>query len=376
MADKLETAVQSVSGETNAPRAEWVNKLRYTKSFLAKLCLSSKEIKENYSALFNALVAYEGVTAKTSFSCVTFYAKRKQVAIITLTGKTLNVHFALEPSSHSVGRYRLTDVSVKRRFSRVPAKYRVKSKGGLRFALKVVEETAAALSLSKRAVPLPPVTPKDFPSDSLGDLISRGLIRTMGGMDRRVARVTKEIPLYVEKETEKPTSDQDVYSDTVSVGNALTGRHEEYAELSDAFTGEGEIRFVKQRVVRAIDESWVRAIEDCLPALDEVTRNPSHFIEETEELLPIERTKKVTTRSIKHLCQHTGLISRIEGDVVIPSKLLNVFRDESVMTYENKFVNTLLTRLYDFVRPFPVGLLGEANSSIRGCTRLVYHDYQ
>jgi len=35
--------------------------------------------------------------------------------------------------------------------------------------------------------------------------------------------------------------------------------------------------------------------------------------------------------------------------MVIPSKLLNVFRDESVMTYENKFVNTLLLRLYDFV---------------------------
>ncbi|MBO4262571.1 MAG: hypothetical protein J5903_02160, partial [Clostridia bacterium] len=42
-------------------------------------------------------------------------------------------------------------------------------------------------------------------------------------------------------------------------------------------------------------------------------------------------------------------ISRIENGVVIPSKLMNVFRDDSMMTYENKFVNTLLSRLYEFV---------------------------
>ena len=170
----------------------------------------------------------------------------------------------------------------------------------------------------------------------------------MGG-DRRPVRVAKEVSIYVEKEAPREEVENDVYSDTVSTENALTDRHEEYDDLLSSFAGEGSVRFVKQKVIRSVDESWVKAVEDCLPALDEVTRNPSHFIEETEELLPIERTKKVTTRSIRHLSQHTGLISRIEGDVVIPSKLLNVFRDESVMTYENKFINTLLIRLYDFV---------------------------
>ncbi|MBP5467112.1 MAG: DUF2357 domain-containing protein, partial [Clostridia bacterium] len=141
---------------------------------------------------------------------------------------------------------------------------------------------------------------------------------------------------------------EDVFTDTINVNSSLIQRHAEYGELFNSFTG-GEIRFIRKKQVRSVDERWVNAIEDCLPALDEVMRNPSHFIEETEELLPIERTKKVTTQSIKHLSQHTGLISRIENDVVIPSKLLNVFRDESVMTYENKFVNTLLIRLYNFV---------------------------
>ncbi len=315
---------------------------------MAKVYLSQRELKEAYCSLFNALAAYEGVAAKTAFSCVTFSVKRRPMAMITLTGKSLNLYLALEPSRHAVGRYRLTDVSTKKRFSRVPAKYRVRTQGGLRFALKVIEETATEFGLVKKEGVLPPVTVKDFPTTSIRELISRGLIRTMGG-SLRPGRVMKEIPLYVEKEGSKEEAENDIFSDTVSTENALTERHEEYDDLLSAFAGEGELRFVKQKIIRSVDESWVKAVEDCLPALDEVTRNPSHFIEETEELLPIERTKKVTTRSIRHLSQHTGLISRIEGDVVIPSKLLNVFRDESVMTYENKFINTLLIRLYDFV---------------------------
>ncbi len=342
------TAPETNSDAAQTPKAEWVAKLRYTKSFLAKVYLSSKDLKEAYCSLFNALASYEGVTTKTAFSCVTFSVKRKPLAMITLTGKSLNLFVALEPSRHDAGRYRLTDVSTKKRFARVPAKYRVKSQGGLRFALRVIEEAAAEAGLKKKTEVLPPVTVKDFPTQSIRELISRGLIRTMGG-DRRPVRVAKEVSIYVEKEAPREEVEDDVYSDTVSTENALTDRHEEYNSLLSSFEGEGSVRFVRQKVIRSVDESWVKAVEDCLPALDEVTRNPSHFIEETEELLPIERTKKVTTRSIRHLSQHTGLISRIEGDVVIPSKLLNVFRDESVMTYENKFINTLLIRLYDFV---------------------------
>ena len=52
---------------------------------------------------------------------------------------------------------------------------------------------------------------------------------------------------------------------------------------------------------------------------------------------------------MQHLSQHTEYISKIEGDMITPSKILNVFRDETILTYENKFVNTLINRLYAFV---------------------------
>ena len=358
-----DSAKTTTPEKTENGQEKWTSRLRYTKSFLAKLYLSDKSLKETYCALLNKFAAFDGVSERTAFSGVTFSYKRKPLAKIALSGKKLTVYFAIDPSSHGEGKYKLTAVKTKK-YSALPSKYRVKSKGGLKFALAVADEVIANSSLEKKAVEPPLATYKDFPTDSFSNLVSRGLIRQINLPDRRSVRLVsdenapavsgKSVGVILEKpsrggeKTEK-TDNEEIFSDTIKTSASLTERHSEYGELLNSFFGDGEIKFVKKRLIRSVDERWVSAIEDCLPAIDEVLRNPSRFIEETEELLPIERTKKVTTQSIKHLSQHTGLISRVENDVVIPSKLLNVFRDESVMTYENKFVNTLLMRLFDFV---------------------------
>ena len=113
--------------------------------------------------------------------------------------------------------------------------------------------------------------------------------------------------------------------------------------------GNADIELKKRYMLRAIDEEWVSMIEDTLPSLDVVMRNPTKFIEEREELVPIEQSRSVSVRSIQHLSQHTNLISSIDGDKITPSKILNVIRDETMLTYENKFINTLINRLYFFV---------------------------
>lgn len=102
-------------------------------------------------------------------------------------------------------------------------------------------------------------------------------------------------------------------------------------------------------VHRSIDTEWIEKIEETIPYLDAYIRNPGIAIQETEEILPVEVTKKVSEKSIRYLSQHTDHILKIEGDDVTPSKLLNVFRDETFLTYENKFINTLLIRLMAFI---------------------------
>ncbi len=143
---------------------------------------------------------------------------------------------------------------------------------------------------------------------------------------------------------------EDVYEDTLYFVDGMVEQYDFYPEIIDALGGgSAKIELKKRYMLKAIDEEWVRKIEDCLPALDEAIRSPSRFIEETEKVLPIELSRNISSRSIQHLSQHTDYISKVEGDTITPSKILNVFRDETNKTYENKFINTLINRLFWFV---------------------------
>lgn len=102
---------------------------------------------------------------------------------------------------------------------------------------------------------------------------------------------------------------------------------------------------------KVIDVSWVEAIENGIIHLDNFLRSPRKTIEDVEEVVPIALSKKITVESVKHLAQHTDLIQSIDKKTgkITPSKILNVHKEESMMTYENKFINTLVDRLYIFI---------------------------
>ena len=98
------------------------------------------------------------------------------------------------------------------------------------------------------------------------------------------------------------------------------------------------------------DTSWISMIEESIPYLDDIIRNPRRFIMQEENIVPIEKAKVVTEESIKHLAQNTKLIQDVdEDDNVIPLKLLNVYREETVDLYENRFIKSLVDNLYSFV---------------------------
>lgn len=121
------------------------------------------------------------------------------------------------------------------------------------------------------------------------------------------------------------------------------------ARLAALADGNRQLTMSRRYLLRALDETWIRAVEEALPALDAVIRHPQRQLREKEKVLPIEFSRNITSRSVRHLTQHTNLIAKVEGDVITPSKILNVYSDETAKTYENKFVNTLLRRLCTFV---------------------------
>lgn len=100
---------------------------------------------------------------------------------------------------------------------------------------------------------------------------------------------------------------------------------------------------------REYDYEWIDIIDETLPYLDNILRNPKRFIINEEEVVKVEKSKKVTVESIIHLSQHTNYIQKIEdnGDVK-PSKILNINKEESLDTYENRFIYTLINNVRNF----------------------------
>lgn len=99
-----------------------------------------------------------------------------------------------------------------------------------------------------------------------------------------------------------------------------------------------------------VDYEWLDLMEDTIRYLDNILRNPNRFIVNEEEIVKIELARRVTVESIRHLSKHTNYIQKIEdnGDVK-PSKILNINKDESYDTYENRLIYTLIENMKNFV---------------------------
>ena len=91
-------------------------------------------------------------------------------------------------------------------------------------------------------------------------------------------------------------------------------------------------------------------IEEAIPHLDHVFRTPNRFIQNEEEIVKIEQARKVSVETIKHLSKNTNFIQTVDenGDV-IPSKLLNVRKEETCNTYENRLAYTLIQNMKFFI---------------------------
>ncbi len=115
-------------------------------------------------------------------------------------------------------------------------------------------------------------------------------------------------------------------------------------------TGSNYCNFVSSRLVKSIDEEWVKAIEDTLPAIWNVVINPRKFIEENREVVNIAMARNISAESIQHLLQHSNMIDQVNEDgTVVPNRILNVFKEESLNTYENRFICTLILELQRFI---------------------------
>ena len=114
-----------------------------------------------------------------------------------------------------------------------------------------------------------------------------------------------------------------------------------YVEHIDG--GKSEYKISQVYTKKNYSTEWIDTLEDCIVALDTIVRNPRKFIVIEEDIVDISLARSISVESVKHLSQHTNLISSVTKDgMVIPSKILNTSKEESFEIYENRFIYTLL----------------------------------
>lgn len=96
---------------------------------------------------------------------------------------------------------------------------------------------------------------------------------------------------------------------------------------------------------------WLNEVEFALIYLDNIVRSPRVILVNEEEVVKVERAKKITVASIKNLARNTHFIEKIDDvtEDVQPSKILEVRSEESYNTYENRFIFTLIDMLTRFI---------------------------
>lgn len=99
------------------------------------------------------------------------------------------------------------------------------------------------------------------------------------------------------------------------------------------------------------DFEWLEIMEDTVRYIDNILRNPNRFIINEEDIVKVELARRVTVESIKHLSRNTNFIqdfNKKTGDVR-PSKILNINKEESYETYENRFVYSLIQNMKSYI---------------------------
>lgn len=101
---------------------------------------------------------------------------------------------------------------------------------------------------------------------------------------------------------------------------------------------------------KQFDEEWIVGLESFFPSLEKITRDIRSTLKYEEEILPVEKTRRTNNQSIRHLIRNTRYIKEInEEGRIIPEKVLNALSEVDYGMYENRFIMTLIDRLYTFL---------------------------
>lgn len=153
----------------------WYVRVRYDRSFEAKLIQADDTLKRWYSELKNELLSYKKVTARLSWQHEAFRLGRGTVAKLVIRGKTLRIYLALDPSAYDGSKYVVEDASEHAKFEKTPLLYRIRSERRCRYAKELIAAAIAALGGDRGQEQ--DTDYASVPYENTKELIGRGLVR-------------------------------------------------------------------------------------------------------------------------------------------------------------------------------------------------------
>ena len=106
--------------------------------FAQKLLKLDEHTWHFYDEIYNKFNSYRNVNIRLSFKHVTFRFKRKLIAKLTIKGKTLKLHLALDVNAFNKNVYFQSDLKGVKAYEEVPFTVKVKSARGLKNALNLI----------------------------------------------------------------------------------------------------------------------------------------------------------------------------------------------------------------------------------------------
>ena len=119
--------------------------------FAEKMLSLDAKTQEYYDKLNNAFCAMRKINARVSMKGVSYRLGRELVAKLTVRGKTLRLHLALDVNKFEQKVYFQKDLSDVKSYVEVPFAVKVKSDRGLKNALKLLDALMVEKTIEKKA---------------------------------------------------------------------------------------------------------------------------------------------------------------------------------------------------------------------------------
>ena len=179
---------------------EGKDRVRYDRSFTAKIIQLKDDSKEWYSQIKNELLSYQGVKDRTSWKKETYRLGRNTLARFVVRGKTLCLMLAVEPAGFTGTKYSVEDVSNVASTADTPSLYRIKNPKRVKYAKELIAAVMKELNIKKN----PSFISQDYyvAYEGTMGLMERGLVKRVVTSSTRTFEIREVSAEEVEEKAE------------------------------------------------------------------------------------------------------------------------------------------------------------------------------